>query len=309
MNHPTPQDVRRGGIGYATTMILSGTIGLVVVAADQPSINVVFFRCVIASAILGAFCLATRRFTPDFFTRGPLIATFVAGTALVANWVLLFESYRHVPIGIATVVFHLKPFILLLYGQLLLGDRITWPKLFWMTTGFLGFLAIARLDRIDGGLAGDGYLLGIGLALGAALLQPISTVAILKSLKPFSPYVIALGQFVLGILFLAPLLETGDLPVTAVQWGCLAILGIVHTVVMYSLMYMSLPRIRTALIAILQFLYPVTALVVDYVVFDTVLDLHQALGVAAIMLAILGTSLNWTPAALFRRAAHHQKKA
>ncbi|AFK56587.1 hypothetical protein [Tistrella mobilis] len=37
-----------------------------------------------------------------------------------------------------------------------------------MTTGFLGFLVIARLARIEDGLAGDDCLSGIGLALGAA---------------------------------------------------------------------------------------------------------------------------------------------
>lgn len=255
MSSPGPREARVGGLQYATTMVLSGTIGVVVVFAEQSSFNVVFFRCLIASGVLFLLCLFTGRFQQDFFRPAPLLATLIAGGALVVNWALLFKSFDFVPIGVATAVYHLKPFILLFYGVLLLRDRLTYVKIAWTALSFLGFLFISRLDAFQEGFAGlpESYFIGIGLAFVAACLQPVSTVVILRYLRPFSPYVIALGQFVLGVFFILPLVSFDAMPESSQQWVFLTILGVVHTVVMYSLMYVSLPKIPTALIAVLQF--------------------------------------------------------
>ena len=47
------------------------------------------------------------------------------------------------------------------------------------------------------------------------------------------------------------------------QWGMLATLGVLHTGLMYVLMYGALQKLPTNLIGSLSFIYPVAAMLVD----------------------------------------------
>ncbi len=99
----------------------------------------------------------------------------------------------------------------------------------------------------------------------------------------------------IGALLLWPVLDTADLPVLAEQWGYLAVLGLVHTCMMYIFLYSAYQKLPVALIAILAFLYPAIAIMVDYLVYDQLLSVSQWLGVAAILLSAAAMNANWSP--------------
>lgn len=67
-------------------------------------------------------------------------------------------------------------------------------------------------------------------------------------------------------------------------------LGLIHTCVMYVLMYSAFPRLEAVTIAVLGFVYPVVALVVDVTVFGTRLGVAEIAGVAAILAAGVGNA-------------------
>jgi drug/metabolite transporter (DMT)-like permease len=54
----------------------------------------------------------------------------------------------------------------------------------------------------------------------------------------------------------------GQLP-----WRYLLILGIVHTGIMYQLLYSAIQKLPTPITGSLSFIYPLVAMVVDYLVF------------------------------------------
>lgn len=295
-------DNRRNEAQYAFAMLLSGTIGVVVVLSQQQALDIVLYRCVIAATILCCICWKKGHFSALYFKRKPVAATIIAGVALTLNWVLLFESFSYVPIGIATTIYHLKPFILILYGLWFLGDSVSTSKLIWILTAFFGFALVSNIGIADFGspLSSTAYIFGALLALGAASLQPVSTIAILHSLKPFPPSLVALGQFTVGTLIIFPFFSGGGSTPSGPEWGYILILGVVHTVMMYALMYKSIPFISTSTIAILQFLYPITALALDYAVFELTPSPQQMAGIFLIILSALGVSFDWS-AMGFRR--------
>ncbi len=57
---------------------------------------------------------------------------------------------------------------------------------------------------------------------------------------------------------------------------------------MYVLLYGAIQKLPTALTGALSFIYPVAAILVDWLVFEHRLSLAQWLGVAAILLAAAG---------------------
>src|SRR3546814_1643527 len=156
----------------------------------------------------------------------------------------------------------------------------------WLAVSFLGMLAIVSAHGEQGQGGGD-YLTGIALALGAALLYAIAAL-IIKRLTGTPPHLIALIQVSTGVLLLAPWANFSALPQHPEAWASLITLGMVHTGVMYVLLYSAIQRLPTAVTGALSFIYPIASLFVDWFAFGPRLEPLQWLGVAAILLAAAG---------------------
>ncbi len=283
--------LRRGSLEMIGAMLISGTIGWFVLVSGQPVLDVVFWRCVFGAATLLAICAAMGFLRAGLLTRTTFLLAVLSGVAIVGNWVLLFASYSRASIAIGTAVYNVQPFMLVGLAALFLGEKITVPKLFWLAVSFAGMLAIVSAHGSQGE-SGDAYLLGIALALGAAFLYALAALVI-KRLSGTPPHLIALIQVCTGVLLLAPFANLGGLPTTQAELGSLVTLGIVHTGLMYVLLYGAIQKLPTALTGALSFIYPIAAIAVDWVAFGHRLEALQWLGVVAILLAAAGMQRGW----------------
>ena len=105
---------------------------------------------------------------------------------------------------------------------------------------------------------------------------------------------IALVQVAVGVLMLAPFARLGPPPQGASTWLLLVTLGVVHTGLMYILLYGAVQKLPTYLQGALSFIYPVVAIGVDFVAFGHRLQPAQWLGAAAILLAAAAMNLQAT---------------
>ncbi len=286
--HNTQQ---RGMLEMVAAMLISGTIGWFVLLSGQPVLEVVFWRCLIGAVTLLVICAAMGFLRRGVLTRLTFALAVVSGVAIVGNWLLLFAAYSRASIAIATAVYNVQPFMLVGLAAVFLGERITVLKFSWLAVAFLGMLAIVSAHGA-GGASGEDYLLGIALACGAAFLYAIAAL-IIKRLTGTPPHLIALIQVCTGVLMLAPWLYNSPLPNQAVAWGSLLTLGMVHTGVMYVLLYSAIQKLPTALTGALSFIYPIAAIFVDWLAFDHQLNALQWLGVSMILLAVAGMQRGW----------------
>ena len=127
--------------------------------------------------------------------------------------------------------------------------------------------------------------------LGAALLWIVTTLVTKKVSQVPSTFV-ALVQVIVGVFMLLPFADFDNLPTQTSQWIDLLILGAVSTGFMYIIMYDSFQKLPTSLIALLSFIYPITALFVDHLAFATHISLTQILGVILILLAVSAVKFN-----------------
>lgn len=280
-----------GVVQMALAMTISGTVGVFVLESGQTAWNVVFFRCVFGALGLLAYCLARGMLRPGIFTRATLAWAMAAGVAIVLNWVLLFSAYRWASISLSTAVYNFQPFFLIALGAVFLGERPTWGKLGWSVLAFGGLLLVLRIEPAELAQAG-GYLYGLGLALGAGALYAVTSI-IVKRLKHIAPHVLALVQVSLGVLLLLPMVDFNALPATSPQWGYLVAIGLLHTSLTYILLYSAIQKLPTTSIAALAFIYPVVAILLDYVVYGQRLAWSQIAGISLIFLAAAAVSLNW----------------
>ncbi len=267
-------------------MALSGTIGVFVIESEASPLTVAFARCAVGAVALGLWCAARGYLTRPHLTRASLLLIVVAGLCLVTNWALLFASYQHTSIGVATVTYHVQPFLLVLLAPLVLREALAVRQLTWVALGFTGLVLIAQpwSEPLTGG-----YGRGMLEAVGAATLYALATLLV-KKVRGVRPHVIALVQLSVGAVLLLPFARVDELTsVQGIPW--LVTLGIVHTAVMYVLVYDSYPRLATPTIAFLGFVYPVVAVAFDAVVYDHVLSLAQLGGSLLILSAGLGRSI------------------
>ena len=282
--------IRRGSWEMVAAMLISGTIGWFVLVSGVSVIEVVFWRCVIGALTLLLVCALLGYLRLDLLSWAKLGLAMLSGVAIVGNWLLLFESYSRASIAISTAVYNVQPFMLVLLAAVFLGERITVQKLAWLGVAFMGMLAIVTAHGDQP--TGDDYLAGIALALGAAFLYAIAAL-IIKRLKAVPPHLLALIQVSTGAVLLAPLVPWNSLPVSTNAWAALVTLGVVHTGLMYVLLYGAIQKLPTALTGALSFIYPIAAIFVDWIAFGHRLGWLQWLGVAAILLAAAGLQRGW----------------
>lgn len=293
---------RQGTVEMTAAMIISGTIGWFVVVSGQDVAAVVFWRCLFGAATLALVCAAFGFFRRDAITRRQLGLAVLGGLAIVGNWLLLFAAYPRASISIATAVYNTQPFMLVALGALFFAERLTAIKLGWLALAFVGMLLIVQA-KTGAGAQGSDYLAGILLALGAAFLYAVAAI-VAKKLKSVPPHLIALIQVSVGTLALAPLVDFAHVPTDARTWGLLLALGVVHTGLMYILLYGAIQKLPTSLTGALSFIYPIVAILVDLIAFGHRLQAIQVVGAAAILIAAAGMTLGWSP----RKAAIGERK-
>lgn len=285
------KSIRRGSWEMVAAMLISGTIGWFVLVSGVSVVEVVFWRCVIGALTLLVVCGLLGYLRMDLLSYTKLGLAMLSGVAIVGNWLLLFESYAKASISISTAVYNVQPFMLVMLAAVFLGEKITVQKLAWLSVAFVGMLAIVTAHGSQQN-TGDDYLVGVALALGAAFLYAIAAL-IIKRLKEVPPHLMALIQVTTGALLLAPLMQWHSLSASMDAWAALLTLGVVHTGLMYVLLYGAIQKLPTAITGALSFIYPIAAIFVDWIAFGHRLGWMQWLGVAAILLAAAGLQRGW----------------
>ena len=280
--------------------LLMGTIGVFVEEARLGALTLVFFRCFFGMLALAGYCawrgwLAPRQLARQF-TRRTFSLAFISGLLMVTQWVAFFDAIHRTGIAVSTVVFHVQPFWVVLMGAALFHERLGADRLGWIGMAFVG-LVLASGVLAESHIADrTSYTIGIAESLGGSVLYA-SVTLIARSLRDFRPHLLTLTQCAVGAVCLplvAPFFAPLELAhISAVQWGWLVGMGVLHTGLSYVLIYGALPMLATPVIAVLLFVYPLTAIAVDAIVYGCALSVPQVAGMTLIVAASLGVNLGW----------------
>lgn len=290
---PSPSaDSRAAVIQLLIAELLIGSVGVFVHESGQDAITAVLFRCVFGVVFLLAWGWARGLFRGLLGERALIRSAIVSGVLLVLNWVALFAGMARSSIGVATMVYHFFPFVVMGLAAAFYGERTRSADIGWTAIAFLGVLCSADPLKLLRS-ADSGYLLGVGLTFVAAVLCGASLL-LSRRISRERPFAVVLIQCLVGVAMLAPFADYARVMAPGAHWFWLAGLGLIHSGVCYVLFYSSYPRLQVATIAVLAFIYPVVALLLDYAVYGRTLAPVQSLGVALIVLGTLGVNLKWS---------------
>jgi len=273
---------------------LLGTLGVFVLESGVSAEAAVFWRCLFGAAFLALFCALAGQFRSAFWTRRTLGLAVTGGVCLAVNWMLFFKAIQITTIGFATVAYHVQPFWVLLASIAVARERVSALQVGWLLLAFFGFLLALDARRVVFSEGEARLLAGAGLAIAGSLFYTATLFATRAIGADLRPQLVALVHCATGAAMLAPvlLLFGGILP-SAVEVPWLLGLGALHTGLVYVLLYSALPRLQGAMIAVLLFVYPAAALLVDYLVYGHSLAMPQVAGLLLIACGTLGMGGAW----------------
>lgn len=277
---------------YALAMSISGTIGAFVIESGQTAVNTVFARCLIGGLFLGGYVVLKRSFSEIKIKKKNIWLLPVVASSIVINWICLFSSYRYASISMVTIIYHLQPVMVFIGGYFLFGEALSKARLAALLLAAVGTALIVLPSGQNVAAYDRTTLVGYGLAITAAIFYTIATLAGKRLVGVPAP-VTAFSQLLLGTVVLSPFVDYSHLPQSRIQWGCLLTLGIVHSAFMYILIYSSYKKLQTSQIAVLGYLYPLVALLVDISYFGRTIDIRQIFG--CILIASSGLCVSILP--------------
>jgi drug/metabolite transporter (DMT)-like permease len=308
MSTPHPST---GTVYMVTGGLLLGTLGLFLEEAGQHPLTAVFFRCVFGASALLVYAALSGRLAELRPTRHGLSVAAGTGLLMTLMWGTFFAAIQWTSIAVATVTFHLQPIWLLLAGVVLLGERLNLVRAAAVGVAVLGLVLATGLWpgaslQLSRGLLPDPlppsrplFMWGLVLALfGSVCYAVVSLVA--RQQRALSSLGLTFWQCVAGLVLLAWWPWAHGLPSQwaswpGATWAWLAGLGVVHTGLAYALMYAGMQRLEAGRIAVLQFVYPIAAIVLDAAVYSRALSLPQWVGVV-----LMGAAL-WSAGRVPRR--------
>lgn len=268
--------------------VLLGTLGIFLEEAGQSPLMAVWFRCAFGLLALTAWFAVTRRWHELKLNGTARTAAVSAGVLAVLNWVLFFEAIERTSIGVATVVVHVQPFLVMAFGAWWWKERITRVQGVAAVAALIG-LALAS-GWVDGALTGAGwsstYLWGIGLALLNSVGYAALTLIALRA-RGVSPLALSWWQCAVGAVVLAWWPLSQGWPPAGPAWAWLIGLGVIHTGLAYVVLYAGVARLAAGRVAVLQFVYPASAVAVEWAVYGRALSPSQMVGVGMMLLALV----------------------
>lgn len=286
---PSPQSAshaQHGLLAFVAGNVVLGTVGVFVHQAGADPWTATWFRCAFGCLGLGLWLAATGRLPQLRLARVDVAWVLASGGLLVLGWGLFFAAMRHVPAGMATLLFHLQPLWLLLLGPVVLGEAVDASS--WRAVGLAMLGLVLASGVAQSGLgAGQGASAWWGVLLclmGSWCTAGVSISA--RKLQALPAAALAWWHCALGSVALLAWPMAQGWPAWGSSWAWLAGLGLVHTALAYGLMYAGMARLPAGRIARLQFIYPAVALTLDWAVYGQRLGGLQLLGVGVMAWAI-----------------------
>ena len=268
--------------------LMLGTIGVFIVQAGQDPVTTVLFRCGFGGVALLLWGLMDGRIAELRLSGRALQYALAAGILMVVNWGLFFAAIPRTSIALSTVIFNVQPFWVILMGAWLLRERISPQR------AIATLIALAGLVLATGLLNGGnplhqarpaGYWSGVAMCLAGSLAYA-GVVLIARMATQVSSFALAAWQCFIGVVatFWWPFVH--GLPSLGSTWAWLAGIGVIHTGLAYVVLYAGMSRLRAGNIALLQFVYPLTAILVDRVVYGHALGTVQIVGIGLMAVAL-----------------------
>lgn len=262
-------------------MLLFGSNGIVASQIALSSIEITFFRALIASLLLlGIFFRNHGRFT---LQRQPMDALYLlfSGVSMGASWLFLYEAYQQLGVSITILIHYTAPAVVMLLSPFFFKERLTKQKCIGLCIVLLGIFCINGQPA-----AGGRNIWGLFCAAMSAVLYASMVIANKKA-----THIVGMENAVWQVLFafltiIVFFLLRGEsllIRIPPASLPFVLILGILNGGLANYFYFSSLGRLPVQTVAVFSYLDPLTAVVLSALLLGESMSAIQLLGAACIL--------------------------
>ena len=283
-------NAQRSASGIFYAVLSSATFGLIplfsipLLGVGIGSSTILFYRFALAATfmamvmLVGGYSFVIRR---EVVGRVLLLSVLYAATAI-----LLLESYKYIPSGVATTIHFLYPLAVTLVMSLIFREPMGVGIYIAVVMSLAGVALLAWGNHTMGD-----FPRGVTLALLTVVTYATYIIGIMKSSVAnvnavvLTFYMLAIGA---GLFLLYALSSEGIESVhNWSDWRDLLMLALLCTVISDLTLIMAIKRIGSTLTSILGSMEPLTAVVIGVIYFGEMLDLSTIIGLILIIVAVI----------------------
>lgn len=206
---------------------------------------------------------------------------------------LVYWAEQFVPSGLASVLFGVYPFFVAIFSFFMIpNEKIGIGKTVGMILGFSGIIVIFS-DSFSFTLSD--YLLGMFAVMLSGMMQAYIAVTLKKHGKHLNPLSMNfIPMLITGIAgTLIGLFAENMSKVSFEANGILAVLylSIFGSVVTFTSFYWLMKRINVVILSLIAFITPIVALLLGWIFYNEVLNIHHLIGSALVLIGLLIANL------------------
>lgn len=272
----------QGRFALIASMTIFGTIGLIRKNIALPSGMIALCRAWVGALFL-LLLLLIKKQKPDFAAlRKNALLLLLSGAALGFNWIALFEAYNHTSVATATLCYYMAPILVILVSPIFFRERLNARKLLCVLAALAGIILVSGV--IETGIGSLQEMKGILYGLAAAVLYA-AVILLNKKVTDVPDLDRTLCQLTIAGIALIPYTLFAGFPAipTATDLALLAVAGVVHTGIAYTLYFGSIPVLPAQTVALYSYLDPILAIVLSAVFLQEPLSLTGIIGAVLIL--------------------------
>lgn len=261
---------------FILSMLIFGSIGIFVKYIDIPSVQIVQWRTLIATATFIAYFVATKRKLDKKAIAKNAVPLLISGMSIGASWAFLFEAYKYTSVGMATIIYYTAPVMVFFLAPLIFKDKVTKPQIMSISAAVLGMILVNIMAFGNGE-----FSMAMVYAFASALLYAVIMIVnqFIKGMKGVeSTFVqIFVAMVVISVYAIS---STGEI----LHFGSISdmalvlVVGILHTVVAMTLYIGAMQHMSSQSISVFSYIDPASALLFASIFLKETLAWYQILG-------------------------------
>lgn len=267
-------------IKFLSSLLLFGSNGIIAGLIGMNSYEIVTFRTMIGSVVLAVIFLAAGGRLSFREHAGQFAAVGASGAAMGISWLFLYEAYRYIGVGKATLCYYFGPVIVMALSPFIFGEKIRKRAMIALAAALCGLFLIT-----DGVLNSAGSSRGVVYGLMSAVMHALMLI-FNKSAKDIGGFenslVLLCFSFLTAGTFSVYMFGV-DLSAALDNAALLLLLGAVNTGLGCYLYFSSIGSLSVQTIAVCGYIEPVSAVILSVLFLAEPMSFRQAAGAALVI--------------------------
>ncbi len=272
--------MKKSYIKYFTALLLFGSNGIAAGAIALSSGEIVLLRAVLGSCMLIAVFFITGRKITVFNNRKDTMFIVLSGIAMAADWLLLFEAYAQIGVGLSMLINYCGPAIVIALSPVVFKERITGAEITALVLALTGACLIS----------GQAAFAGISLqGLACAVISAFSYAAMVicskkaEGITGLENSALQLLACTVAIVIFACMRGEPVFEIPSDDWGYILWLGIINTGLGCFLYFSSIGRLPAQSVAVCGYIEPLSAVLLSVMFLNETMSLVKITGAVLII--------------------------